>query len=431
MAPAPSLGQRDLPYFVGLASITIYIGAHRAVTNNMRQQISFREGLLAPVVLSISLFGLYLLLKYTDIDLQTFLNAYFWLLANVAICGAAVPLLARAGDALGQPTWDFTVPEGLLLDESGEPVTAAQLQPSAVVAVAAAVAVTTWDAMHHSSFTLNNAVACLVATELLQLLGVRSFRAAALLLVGLLCYDVFWVFASPGVVGDNVMLAVATSDAVTGPTRLLFPRVPGGGGEAPDFPFSLLGLGDVALPGLLAALALRYDASRSTDMRARAAAAAAAIQGALEGLEPGATRQQMGDAAADAALAAYDAVADREQAQRERSQGGGGGGEGASGGGESGGGGGGGGDVPARMPVSDALLVQRPTFTAAMAAYVVGLAAAFVANGVTGMGQPALLYIVPSMLGALAISGAARNELGRLWRFTDVPSWRPKPAATK
>jgi hypothetical protein len=32
--------------------------------------------------------------------------------------------------------------------------------------------------------------ACLVATELLQLLGIRSFRAAALLLTGLLVYDV-------------------------------------------------------------------------------------------------------------------------------------------------------------------------------------------------------------------------------------------------
>jgi hypothetical protein len=70
------------------------------------------------------------------------------------------------------------------------------------------------------------------------------------------------VFASPSVVGENVMLAVATSDQVTGPTRLLFPRIPGGGGEAASFPFSLLGLGDVCLPGLLAALALRYDASR-------------------------------------------------------------------------------------------------------------------------------------------------------------------------
>lgn len=39
------------------------------------------------------------------------------------------------------------------------------------------------------------------------------------------------VFGSPEVVGDNVMLAVATSDVITGPSRLLFPKSPGGLGE--------------------------------------------------------------------------------------------------------------------------------------------------------------------------------------------------------
>lgn len=52
------------------------------------------------------------------------------------------------------------------------------------------------------------------------------------------------------VVGENVMLQVATSDLITGPTRLLFPRAPGGVGEAADFPYSLLGLGDIAIPGV-------------------------------------------------------------------------------------------------------------------------------------------------------------------------------------
>jgi hypothetical protein len=47
------------------------------------------------------------------------------------------------------------------------------------------------------------------------------------------------------------MLEVATSDAIVGPMRLLFPRNPGGIGDAADFPYSLLGLGDVALPGVL------------------------------------------------------------------------------------------------------------------------------------------------------------------------------------
>jgi hypothetical protein len=55
------------------------------------------------------------------------------------------------------------------------------------------------------------------------------------------------------------MMTVATSDAFTGPFRLIFPRwetlvQPGATG---DFPFSLLGLGDVAVPGLLICLMLK------------------------------------------------------------------------------------------------------------------------------------------------------------------------------
>lgn len=75
----------------------------------------------------------------------------------------------------------------------------------------------------------------------LQLLGLKSFRTGAVMLAGLLLYDVFWVFGSKSVIGDNVMLTVATSDIVSGPTRLLFPRIAGGTGEASNFPFSLLG----------------------------------------------------------------------------------------------------------------------------------------------------------------------------------------------
>lgn len=75
----------------------------------------------------------------------------------------------------------------------------------------------------------------------MQLLGLKSFKAAGVMLFGLLAYDVFWVFGSPKVIGDNVMLAVATSDALTGPTRLLFPRFSGSISEASRFPFSLLG----------------------------------------------------------------------------------------------------------------------------------------------------------------------------------------------
>lgn len=171
------------------------------------------------------------------------------------------------------------------------------------------------------------------------------------------------------------------AEVVTGPIRLLFPRIPGSIGEAADFPFSLLGalrcavlrcadwpalccrsllsclglgswhgaalrrgggrgarggasaglsctwwwcrwsvgrqrfgrqivthththtvtltythgrsprcppisgLGDIAIPGLLACLALRYDASRAVDLRARGFAVANALQDALSSVD--------------------------------------------------------------------------------------------------------------------------------------------------
>lgn len=80
-------------------------------------------------------------------------------------------------------------------------------------------------------------------------------------------------------------------------------------------------------------------------------------------------------------------------------------------------------DPQPRLPVSEAVLYQRTYFMPVILSYVLGLAAAFIANDVTGLGQPALLYIVPSTLGAVLLTGAQRGELGRLWNFTDVPSY--------
>jgi minor histocompatibility antigen H13 len=54
------------------------------------------QGLLAPVLASCSLFGLYLLVKYVpEFSLQTFLDAYFWLLGSVAIFGAGEVMAQR------------------------------------------------------------------------------------------------------------------------------------------------------------------------------------------------------------------------------------------------------------------------------------------------------------------------------------------------
>ena len=67
----------------------------------------------------------------------------------------------------------------------------------------------------------------------------------------LLVYDIFWVF------GPDVMLTVATK--FDGPIKLLFPKNALSGEE---WKFSLLGLGDIVLPGLFIAFLYRFDLNK-------------------------------------------------------------------------------------------------------------------------------------------------------------------------
>jgi minor histocompatibility antigen H13 len=153
-------------------------------------------------------------------------------------------------------------------------------------------------------------------------------------------------------------------------------------------------------------------------MGPRASAALSAIDDAMAGLPPDADRKATGEAAsaaAAAALSAYDAVAERDDARREASTGG----AEARGEFEASE------DGRARAAVTDAVLQQRTYFEPVMWAYCGGLVVAFVANAVTGLGQPALLYLCPATLGAVALVGLRRRETGRLWSFVDLAAPSP------
>jgi len=95
---------------------------------------------------------------------------------------------------------------------------------------------------------------CLMIT-VLQMARLPNIRVASALLSAAFVYDIFWVFISPLIFHESVMIAVARGDN-TGesiPMLLRIPRFfdPWGG-------YDMIGFGDIIFPGLLVAFSYRY-----------------------------------------------------------------------------------------------------------------------------------------------------------------------------
>ncbi|KAK7295862.1 hypothetical protein RJT34_18775 [Clitoria ternatea] len=97
---------------------------------------------------------------------------------------------------------------------------------------------------------------CLMIT-VLQLAQLPNIKVATVLLCCAFVYDIFWVFISPVIFHESVMITVARGDKAGGeaiPMLLRFPRLfdPWGG-------YDMIGFGDILFPGLLVSFAHRFD----------------------------------------------------------------------------------------------------------------------------------------------------------------------------
>jgi minor histocompatibility antigen H13 len=102
-------------------------------------------------------------------------------------------------------------------------------------------------------WTMNNFFGISFSIQGIKSLSLGNYKTGAMLLVGLFFYDIFWVF------GTDVMVTVAKSfDA---PIKLLFPRSFATADAKAQF--SMLGLGDIVIPGIFVALLLRFDAQQA------------------------------------------------------------------------------------------------------------------------------------------------------------------------
>ncbi|CAK9265344.1 unnamed protein product [Sphagnum jensenii] len=322
-------------YFLFLALWSVYVGSHRSLGQKPPQRVSFKQGLAVPLFCSVSLFGFYSLLRlFPNFDLRTFISAYLGLAGAVAVTSNLTPPLRLLLPTPDNLRWKIEFPKWLVEDE-GRSVHLT-ITPAEIVATLFGVGAAVASKQSGAPFTLNNFIAVCIVTELLQLLSLGSFATAAAMLCGLLLYDVFWVFGSSHVFGDNVMVTVATSSAFDGPMKLIFPQFNANAAN----PYSILGLGDIAAPGLLIAFMLRFDRSRSEKLA--------------------------GEVAGD------------------------------------------------QIQTAD-----KTYFVTCIASYVFGLTLTIVANTVSGAAQPALLYLVPSLLFGVFVVAASRSEATLLFAYKE------------
>ncbi|WMV49343.1 hypothetical protein MTR67_042728 [Solanum verrucosum] len=222
-----------------------------------------------------------------------------------------------------------------------------------------------WAVFRHVSFAWigQDILGMALIITVLQIIRVPNLKVGTVLLTCAFFYDIFWVFVSKWVFHKSVMIEVARgykSGEEGIPMLLKIPRIcdPWGG-------YSIIGFGDIILPGLLVAFSLRKTvgpagaSGRLYVLWLPRALLLARKKGVFY-----LSIKQKG--------LRYDWLCKKS--------------------------------------------LQAGYFLWTMTAYGLGLFATYVAlNLMDGHGQPALLYIVPATLGTFLMLAAKRGELKHLW----------------
>lgn len=232
------------------AALTVLVGSWRSVKPEPpAEAMTKKDAMKFPLVGSVVLFSLFLAFKFLPKHLvNAILSAYFVFLGMLALVACVAPQLGALFPRWwGEHEVEIRVPaipailkEGL--EFSFTPLEALLALPATPFCV--------WYYRRKHWFA-NNVLGLAFSLQGIEHLSLGAVQNGVILLCGLFFYDIFWVFGTP------VMVSVAKNfDA---PIKLLFPR--GGLDTLVDGKrqFSMLGLGDIVIPGIFVAIVLRYD----------------------------------------------------------------------------------------------------------------------------------------------------------------------------
>ncbi|XP_061097432.1 signal peptide peptidase-like 2 [Conger conger] len=205
---------------------------------------------------------LVLLYRFYD-QLVYLIIAIFCLASSVGLYSCLWPLVRRI------PLGKCRIPENNLPYCHKRP----EVRRLVLAAFCVAVSVT-WGVFRNEdqwAWVLQDALGIAFCLYMLKTIRLPTFKACTLLLLVLFVYDVFFVFITPFLTknGKSIMVEVATGPSNSNtqeklPMVLKVPRLNSSPLALCDRPFSLLGFGDILVPGLLVAYCHRFDVQMQT-----------------------------------------------------------------------------------------------------------------------------------------------------------------------
>lgn len=238
-------------HLLSLATLCVYIGSKHsawlftepvAESREVSQVLQSEDAYMFPVMGSCVLFGLFALYKYFGNDWVKFM------VSSGIVCMCAFGISTNV-DHFAAVVKGKTSTPLFVVPYFQQKVSVFELLGGVVGASMAA------GYIFSKNWIINNLFGVSFCLMGIKMIGLSSYKTGAIMLIGLFFYDVFWVFGSKAIFGSNVMVSVATG--VEAPIKLMFPRHLGGCG---DLKHSMLGLGDIAVPGLFIAFLAKWDA---------------------------------------------------------------------------------------------------------------------------------------------------------------------------
>ncbi|KAJ2556940.1 hypothetical protein EV175_001662 [Coemansia sp. RSA 1933] len=215
---------------------------------NESETVTSEDAYMFPVYGSAALFSMYMIFKYLNKDwVNLLLSGYFALLGVVVMTQIAVRIAKTLTGVKLALFHVALVHRSKALFE----MRFTYLHVAMVVASSVLTGLYLWS----KNWVLSNAFGLALSLSAINMIRLDSFKSGMIMLAGLFVYDIFWVF------GTEVMVSVAKN--FEAPIKVVAPKSlwPADG----KLQFTMLGLGDIIVPGVFVALCLRFDRKRYLD----------------------------------------------------------------------------------------------------------------------------------------------------------------------